>query len=364
MLVDALLMVSCTMLTSDLQFDLPPSLIAQSPSDQRDGSRLLVYNRENDSVSHHHFHEFPICSPPSSPFCEMMYPFSKPASLESALRVEQLNVYYSARQTLLKPPGDACSNRGAKPHGQKLLDWIKNTMPKFWNLYPLENTSYGFICPRIRMPPPLPNGSVRFLSPPMSGDQQTGQMKNATKPSMPKMTNEVRWLPLPPGCTSPQQFWTSYRQMGTRCTTSPSRLGLVHSVRSKPKRWKTTPCMPKNIFFLPQTKSVLRDPSIKRLAIGTTCVRAIEHYLGTNDPHPSEPTRADARLFIRPPYSFLGVDHLLTNFHLPGSTLLCLVSAFLTSGSPDGLDRLKELYQEAIDKKYRFFSYGDAMLIL
>jgi S-adenosylmethionine:tRNA ribosyltransferase-isomerase len=108
----------------------------------------------------------------------------------------------------------------------------------------------------------------------------------------------------------------------------------------------------------------LRDPSVKRLAIGTTCVRTIEHYLGTADPHPSEATRADARLFIRPPYSFLGVDHLLTNFHLPGSTLLCLVSAFLTPGFPDGLDRLKELYKEAIVKKYRFFSYGDAMLIL
>ena len=117
-------------------------------------------------------------------------------------------------------------------------------------------------------------------------------------------------------------------------------------------------------FLSPATKSVLHDSSAKRLAIGTTCVRAIEHYLASDDKEPTVPTRTDARLFIRPPYSFLGVDHLLTNFHLPGSTLLCLVSAFLTPQSPDGLDRLKELYKEAIDKQYRFFSYGDAMLIL
>ena len=114
----------------------------------------------------------------------------------------------------------------------------------------------------------------------------------------------------------------------------------------------------------PATKSVLNDSSAKRLAIGTTCVRAIEHYLASDDIDVTAPTRRDARLFIRPPYTFLGVDHLLTNFHLPGSTLLCLVSAFLTPGCPDGLEQLKEIYHQAIKKKYRLFSYGDALLII
>ena len=117
-------------------------------------------------------------------------------------------------------------------------------------------------------------------------------------------------------------------------------------------------------FLSPSTKSVLRDTSQKRLAIGTTCVRTIEHYLGTDDPSINSPTRADAQLFIRPPYSFLGVDHLLTNFHLPGSTLLCLVAAFLSPGKSDGLQILKEIYAEAIAKDYRFFSYGDAMVVV
>lgn len=106
------------------------------------------------------------------------------------------------------------------------------------------------------------------------------------------------------------------------------------------------------------------DGQGRRVAIGTTSVRAIEHFLSKH-PAPTAGLHLDeADIFIFPPQEFLGVDGLITNFHQPRSTLMCLVSAFLTPGSHDGIDWIREIYQAAIDEEYRFLSYGDAMLIL
>lgn len=96
----------------------------------------------------------------------------------------------------------------------------------------------------------------------------------------------------------------------------------------------------------------------KNLAIGTTSTRVLES-LGTKlTTAPSKPIIANTDLFIYPPYSFQNVDHLLTNFHLPKSSLMMLVAAFCK------LEILQELYKIAIKEHYRFYSYGDCMLIL
>lgn len=102
----------------------------------------------------------------------------------------------------------------------------------------------------------------------------------------------------------------------------------------------------------------------RRVAVGTTSVRTIEDFLATHSEPANHDVVAEAQLFIYPPRTFRGVDALITNFHQPRSTLMCLVSAFLTPGSTDGIAWLKELYAEAIRQEYRFFSYGDAMLIV
>lgn len=90
------------------------------------------------------------------------------------------------------------------------------------------------------------------------------------------------------------------------------------------------------------------------IAIGTTAMRSLESASRTGELHACQ---GDTDLFITPGYQFKTVDVMLTNFHLPESTLLMLVSAF------SGYERIKKVYQHAIAQKYRFFSYGDAMFI-
>jgi S-adenosylmethionine:tRNA ribosyltransferase-isomerase len=99
------------------------------------------------------------------------------------------------------------------------------------------------------------------------------------------------------------------------------------------------------------------------IAVGTTSVRVLESA--------ADPTtgmlRAGAgrtKVFIYPPWRFTIVDALLTNFHLPRSTLLMLVSAFAAPGETRGRELILSAYAEAIRERYRFFSYGDAMLIV
>jgi len=91
------------------------------------------------------------------------------------------------------------------------------------------------------------------------------------------------------------------------------------------------------------------------VAVGTTSVRALESI--GSQPDSSGPLEGDTRLFITPGYEFTGIDALITNFHLPQSTLLMLVSALA------GMEPIRRAYAHAIQERYRFFSYGDAMFI-
>ena len=92
----------------------------------------------------------------------------------------------------------------------------------------------------------------------------------------------------------------------------------------------------------------------KVFAVGTTTTRALETAFTHGD---KNGYKGYTKLFIYPGYKFKAVDKLITNFHLPQSSLLMLVSAFV------GYDNMKHIYKIAVDKKYRFLSYGDAMLL-
>jgi S-adenosylmethionine:tRNA ribosyltransferase-isomerase len=104
-----------------------------------------------------------------------------------------------------------------------------------------------------------------------------------------------------------------------------------------------------------QTINEAKRESRPIIAVGTTSVRTLESAFRNEKIHPG---RGSTNLFVYPGYEFKAVDRLLTNFHLPKSTLLMLVAAFA------GLDFVKKAYKEAIRQKYRFYSYGDCMFIL
>jgi S-adenosylmethionine:tRNA ribosyltransferase-isomerase len=104
-------------------------------------------------------------------------------------------------------------------------------------------------------------------------------------------------------------------------------------------------------YFVPDETARALQSGGRVIAVGTTALRTLEASQGRPGPGATD-------LFITPGYEFRVAQGLLTNFHLPKSTLLMLVSAFA------GLDRIKSAYAEAIARRYRFFSYGDAMLIL
>jgi S-adenosylmethionine:tRNA ribosyltransferase-isomerase len=108
-----------------------------------------------------------------------------------------------------------------------------------------------------------------------------------------------------------------------------------------------------------ETSREIEDTKARRgkvIAVGTTTTRALESFSNGNGG--VRPGKGMTSLFIYPPYRFRVIDGLVTNFHLPKSTLIMLVSAFA------GKDLLMMAYQEAIRRKYRFYSYGDSMLIL
>jgi len=110
--------------------------------------------------------------------------------------------------------------------------------------------------------------------------------------------------------------------------------------------------MHSEIYAIPNETCKLIESSKNILAVGTTVTRTVEYFARTKEPH------GKCDLFLHPENLPIRVNHLLTNFHLPKSTLIMLVASFV------GIEKTLELYEESVKEKYRFFSYGDAMLIV
>ena len=363
------------MLTSELDYHLPPELIAQRPVVPRDHSRLLIYNRSTRSMEHRRLPDFLAHLNPGD---SLVYNDSR------VLR---------ARVHAIKPTG-----------GKVELLFLQRRRPGLWEalVKPSARLRAGAA---LELPPATEEQQSSF---PQSTLPQTASLledlkpgaiftlrenlgggrwlvKNMTGITTEQLLEQIGEMPLPPYIKEqpddPERYQTVYasetgsaaaptaglhftpelieraRAMGISLVPLTLHIGLdtfrpvseddlaLHEIHSEH-------------YLLPESShdAILRtkERGGRVVAVGTTSVRVLE----TVFQEAYHRLEGETRLFITPGFEFRVTDALLTNFHLPRSTLLALVMAFA------GVDETRNLYKEAIAEQYRFFSFGDAMLLL
>jgi S-adenosylmethionine:tRNA ribosyltransferase-isomerase len=355
-------------------YDLPEELIAQEPTSERDASRLMVIDRRSRSVTHVQFSEIGRFLPEGSRL------FRNNAAVLKARIFGQRPTGGKVECLLLQPAENAQTWWCLLKPGKKTLLSGSFGQPGEYEAKVLEVGSNG-------------NYKVRFHP--------------ERNESVIELSERLGILPLPPyiergendprHATDNERYQTVYADYKKQIAVAAPTAGLhftpeliaelqnegiaFHDLTLQVGIGTFHPIQVEHVedhnihhewYEIPaDTYAELRKPANgPRIAVGTTSVRSIEDAMlrTTQDPEScitaSGSVQAQGDIYIYPPAEFEGVDGMITNFHLPKSTLLCLVSAFLTPGKTEGIDWLKDLYAEAVARKYRFYSYGDAMLIL
>ena len=348
----------------DFDFELPPERIAQEPASRRDGSRLLVHRRDLDTLVHTHV-----------------------AALPQFLRAGDLLVLNDTRVLPARILGRRAS--GAKV---EFLFCEPTADPSIWKAlcHPAKKLSVGERCElvggalevtmvarcRDEDGRPAPEWHVRLEEPERPGE------------STAELLERYGRVPLPPYIdreltpADRERYQTVYaRERGAVAaptaglhfteellqrledlgvgrafvtlhvgpgTFRPIQVETVEDHRMHSERYELPQA---TVDAIAHTK----ERGGRVVCVGTTSLRVLE---GAAAEGPLEPRRGRTSLYVYPGFEFGVCDALLTNFHLPRSSLLVLVSALV------GRERTLELYREAIEEEYRFFSYGDAMLIL
>lgn len=310
------------MKTRELEYGLPPELIAQHPLARRDESRLLVYDRVSERVDHRRFAELPDV-------------------VGEALTVVNDTRVVPARIPIAQPKGEVL-----------LLERLDE-----------DGTWEGLARPTRRLRPGRRYGPVELL----------------------EHLGEGRWrlrlhgepageTPLPPYITEPladpERYQTVYAHEAGSAAAPTAGLHFTPEVLERLDVERLTlhvgldtfrPIAVDDLAEHPmhgEHYAVRADawerirPAPRVLAVGTTSVRVLETLVG------GAPLSGRTNLFIAPGFEFRRTDALLTNFHLPRSTLLALVMAFA------GVEETRRLYRLAVEQRYRFYSFGDAMLVL
>lgn len=338
-----------------LNYDLPGELIAQDPSTQRDQSRLLVLRRKTASLEHRTFIDLPELLEPGD-----LLVLNDTRVLPARLLGHRARTGGKWEGLFLREHTDGawellCQTRGRLGEGEEIrvepgplrLLLQARTPDGHWMARPSEVGPVVSLLAchgQVPLPPYVRKGRSR------DADRERYQTVYAARAG--SVAAPTAGLHFTPGVFERLR----QRSVGWAFVTLHVGPGTFRPIQSADFRehrmhreWGELPAGTADAI----AACKLRGGRV--VAVGTTSVRVLESVTATGPPRP---WCGETDLFIYPPYAFRAVDALVTNFHLPRSTLLLLVAAF------GGIDLVREAYKTAIEHRYRFFSYGDAMLIL
>lgn len=339
-------------LTSSYDFHLPSKLIASHPASPRDSAKLLVYDRASEKITHANFYDLEKFIPKN---CALIFNDTKvikarlfghkPSGgkiellINRALNANDVNVYIRGKvkvdTQILFDKNLVAIVKELFNDGSRLVNFFdKNDLEKplrFEDILPIID-EIGHV--------PLPPYIQRDDNKEDESEYQSVFAQNEGAVAAP--TASLHFTP---------------EQHKRICKKFPHAYVTLHvgSGTFKPVESETITDHPMHseYYDISNEAKKLLDSDVPILSVGTTSTRTIEFYARHKDVQ-----RGEANLFLHPNNKPLRVNHLLTNFHLPKSTLLMLVASFV------GLEKTQELYKTAIENEYRFYSYGDAMLIL
>lgn len=354
--------------TELFNYHLPPELIAQHPADERDQSRLFHYDRASGERRHSVFAKITEFLQPGD---LLVFNDTKviPARLRGLREETGGNVEFLLLEnaggnqwwSLLKPgkrlrPGSTVrlTDRSSNPTGHLVTVLEKNA--EGHGLIRFEN---GANVPGIAVElgeMPLPP----YIAPDASRqntDLERYQTVYAREPGSVAAPTA--------GLHFSNDLIHAIKQRGVETAYVTLKVGLGTFAPVKADRITDHKMHSEHYTVREATADAInaaRNEGRRVIPVGTTSLRTIE-TVARDHAGLVVPCEGSSDIFIYPPYQFQIADALITNFHLPRSTLLMLISAFLAPGSDRGIEIAKSIYQEAIDERYRFFSYGDGMFI-
>lgn len=332
----------------DFVYDLPKSLIAQHPLPKRDHARLMVIDRTSGIISHSRFDELESFLPPKSFFilndskvipARLFGTKERSGGMVEIFLLKKLIDGYTY-EALLRPSKKIRSGDRINFEKSPLYATIVDVDAR------LVKFNYKNIMPHIQRIGhiPLPPYIRRDDEKSDHEFYQTVYAKNAGSVAAPTAGLHFTKLHLN------ELHKNGHETFRTTLHVNYATFKAVEEedVTKHQMHYESYEILAAILRKIKEN----RAENKKAIAVGTTSCRVIESVAKTGI------LKGETNLFIYPGYKFQMTDALLTNFHLPYSSLLMLVFAF------GGMDLLKRAYQEAIEKKYRFFSYGDCMLIL